>query len=184
MSTDGWIWATERRHLFKSPLEVLVALRIGDSGGLQYRERETSFRLKFEWMADQCACTVAEAIVAVQSVAVATEAELEIIGGEFTFRVPEFATPPDYKRWRKPEITMREQFDAMRPKLVREGFLTDPCRACGAPAEVIDHNIPIARGGTNDCSNLQPLCAFCNNTKKTKTMAEFMAWRIRVAGSA
>ena len=37
---------------------------------------------------------------------------------------------------------------------------------CGSVAELqVDHIIPLARGGTNDFSNLQVLCASCNNAK-------------------
>ena len=48
------------------------------------------------------------------------------------------------------------------------------CRECGASKEdgvtlEIDHIIPVAKGGTNDISNLQTLCKACNRGKYTDT---------------
>lgn len=44
------------------------------------------------------------------------------------------------------------------------------CQSCGKQQKetdlTIDHIIPLARGGSNDISNLQTLC-FCCNRKKT-----------------
>lgn len=49
----------------------------------------------------------------------------------------------------------------------RDGY---HCKSCGkgdrAAKLNIDHIIPIARGGTNDISNLQTLCGSCNSQKK------------------
>lgn len=39
------------------------------------------------------------------------------------------------------------------------------CVACGAPATVADHVIPIAEGGTNTPDNGQPMCEPCHNLK-------------------
>jgi 5-methylcytosine-specific restriction endonuclease McrA len=44
------------------------------------------------------------------------------------------------------------------------------CLKCGTSGPItIDHVIPISRGGTNDPSNLQPLCDSCNKKKHTAT---------------
>lgn len=41
------------------------------------------------------------------------------------------------------------------------------CLACGATANlVIDHILPVLRGGTNDPVNLQTLCRSCNSKKR------------------
>ncbi|MGK7920714.1 MAG: HNH endonuclease [Trichodesmium sp.] len=44
------------------------------------------------------------------------------------------------------------------------------CQSCGKTATetelTIDHIIPLARGGSNDISNLQTLCRNCNQKKK------------------
>ena len=42
------------------------------------------------------------------------------------------------------------------------------CVYCGRPSEHLDHIIPICKGGTNEKSNLQMLCARCNCKKATK----------------
>ncbi len=44
------------------------------------------------------------------------------------------------------------------------------CQSCGKTNEetqlTIDHIIPLAKGGSNDLSNLQTLCFKCNRAKK------------------
>lgn len=51
------------------------------------------------------------------------------------------------------------------------------CKGCGQTAKEtalqIDHIIPIARGGTNDISNLQSLCKACNQRKSHRIDARF-----------
>jgi 5-methylcytosine-specific restriction endonuclease McrA len=52
------------------------------------------------------------------------------------------------------------------------------CLVCEADLSVtgrhVDHNIPLARGGSNDPSNLGLLCPPCNRRKHTRTLAEFI----------
>lgn len=48
------------------------------------------------------------------------------------------------------------------------------CVACGSREDlVIDHKIPVSRGGSSELVNLQPLCFKCNSSKGKKTMEEF-----------
>lgn len=49
------------------------------------------------------------------------------------------------------------------------------CASCGKPLKIgedftIEHVIPISKGGTNDMSNLLPLCEVCNKEKDDRIM--------------
>ena len=43
------------------------------------------------------------------------------------------------------------------------------CAYCGAPAEHLDHVVPICQGGTNNLDNLVAACANCNLSKGGRT---------------
>jgi hypothetical protein len=48
------------------------------------------------------------------------------------------------------------------------------CWYCGDRyGEVVEHQIPIALGGTNDLTNLVPSCQQCNQRKRAKTVDHF-----------
>ena len=51
------------------------------------------------------------------------------------------------------------------------------CKSCGKTQQetelTVDHIIPLARGGSNDISNLQTLCRSCNQEKKNNLDARF-----------
>jgi 5-methylcytosine-specific restriction endonuclease McrA len=47
-------------------------------------------------------------------------------------------------------------------------ILLDPCLYCGAPAEHVDHFIPLARGGRHVLDNLVAACKACNLSKGAK----------------
>lgn len=49
------------------------------------------------------------------------------------------------------------------------------CVYCGDPGPtVVDHVIPLARGGTNGLGNVVPACQVCNSAKGSDTAYEFM----------
>ncbi|WP_412775182.1 HNH endonuclease [Streptomyces platensis] len=51
------------------------------------------------------------------------------------------------------------------------------CVYCGAPAEHIDHVVPISKGGADAAHNLLPACAPCNLSKSDKSLAEWaLSW--------
>ena len=59
------------------------------------------------------------------------------------------------------------------PLAIRLEIWSLPCTVCGSRKNVyIDHIVPVAKGGTNDRSNLQPLCRRCNNTKGSRLTTE------------
>ncbi len=61
-------------------------------------------------------------------------------------------------------------------KVRREVLSAGACAACGSVDElVIDHIIPIAKGGSCEQSNLQALCAPCNRQKGAKMPNEWRA---------
>lgn len=66
----------------------------------------------------------------------------------------------------------------LNAKLRKQILASGECVACGAEDSlVIDHKVPISRGGSDLIENLQPLCRTCNIAKGTKAMAEFMEGR-------
>ena len=68
----------------------------------------------------------------------------------------------------KRTITMKE-FSALKKTAgFKSMFYGKPCVSCGAPSNSIDHIIPVSSGGTNDLSNLQPMCKSCNSKKSNE----------------
>lgn len=47
------------------------------------------------------------------------------------------------------------------------------CAYCDAPAEHLDHVVPLSKGGADAAHNLLPACAPCNLTKSAKSLAEW-----------
>ncbi|KPC63812.1 hypothetical protein ADL27_61320 [Streptomyces sp. NRRL F-6602] len=50
----------------------------------------------------------------------------------------------------------------------------DPCAYCGAPADTIDHIIPVAAGGGGEWGNLAPACLSCNSSKRSEGLLAFL----------
>jgi len=51
------------------------------------------------------------------------------------------------------------------------------CQYCGAQATTVDHVIPVAKGGTDESSNLAAACNRCNYSKHDKDVETFMIER-------
>jgi hypothetical protein len=56
-------------------------------------------------------------------------------------------------------------------------ILPDPCSYCGKRGGIIDHIDAIAKGGTNDWTNLTAACRSCNAKKYTWSLLEFLFQR-------
>ena len=52
------------------------------------------------------------------------------------------------------------------------------CCYCGDPATVLDHFVPVSRGGTDNRDNLWPSCEPCNSSKRAYLLEE---WRATLA---
>lgn len=51
---------------------------------------------------------------------------------------------------------------------------SSPCSTCGSTERIVlDHIIPLARGGRHSIGNLQPLCARCNSRKNARFHSDF-----------
>jgi 5-methylcytosine-specific restriction endonuclease McrA len=76
-----------------------------------------------------------------------------------TDKTPRINIPPDVKK---------HVFD-------RNGYQCQSCHKIDLTAKnlQIDHIIPKAKGGTDDISNLQTLCAKCNREKSAKNDSRF-----------
>lgn len=75
--------------------------------------------------------------------------------------------------WKPPSINDRTRYGAAWQRQRAATLRAEPlCRLCLAagmtvPATIVDHILPIADGGGNEQSNLQPLCKRCHDAIKT-----------------
>lgn len=84
------------------------------------------------------------------------------------FKLAEIATPERRKQIRERyALRLATAPGTASPEAIaaRIAFYGDRCWVCRAPAEQIDHVIPLSRGGSNWPANLRPICAACNQHK-------------------
>ncbi len=75
---------------------------------------------------------------------------------------PVWSVPPQVKR--RERATLRAHRDQWRIQLAAEHG--ERCANCGVEGDlVLDHILPIAKGGRSRLENLQLLCAECNRLK-------------------
>jgi hypothetical protein len=74
---------------------------------------------------------------------------------------------------------MKARRKTIPAKVKRDVLSATACAYCGDEDRVlvIEHIIPVARGGTNDRDNLAAACGTCNTEKLDFTPAEWQAWR-------
>jgi len=48
------------------------------------------------------------------------------------------------------------------------------CVYCGKPATTYDHIVPVSKGGQTTPGNIVPACNFCNSSKKTKDVIQWL----------
>lgn len=53
------------------------------------------------------------------------------------------------------------------------------CTYCGEPGcSVLDHMLPVTRGGKNSFENLFPACETCNTSKGNRTLIEWLVYQL------
>lgn len=86
------------------------------------------------------------------------------------------------RRARKAGATGSHTLIQWQEKLAQLGAA---CTYCGATTRIVkDHDIPLARGGSDDIGNIVPACHHCNSAKRSLTGAEFRVFLRRLSDGA
>lgn len=92
-------------------------------------------------------------------------------------RCPVHQTPTSGKGWHASPLAPKRISGRRLQRLRLDLFTREPfCRTCAAAgrmvlAEVRDHIIPLAEGGTDDDSNIAPICRACSDAKSQREAA-------------
>lgn len=90
---------------------------------------------------------------------------------------PSYLNTPGAVAARKSHIMSQSEVKTIRDKkLKKQQYECVYCNAELKSNSHVDHRTPLARGGTNDSSNLQVLCARCNGEKHSKNHHEYLRW--------
>jgi 5-methylcytosine-specific restriction endonuclease McrA len=84
---------------------------------------------------------------------------------------PYDATDEEWRAWKSRQYHRPNVGRVLR----REVFALhgDLCKYCGGPAEVVDHVVPVTRGGQSVIENLVPACVRCNSSKSAYLVDEW-----------
>jgi 5-methylcytosine-specific restriction protein A len=87
-----------------------------------------------------------------------------------TYRPIAPASRPLTPRLTRQQRGYGEHWQRLRKLVLAEEPLCAECLKAGrtVSAEEVDHRVPLARGGTNDRSNLQALCKSCHSRKTNR----------------
>lgn len=92
------------------------------------------------------------------------------------------ANSPEAKRVRdsrkRRAVSQGPGWDQLRKQVLAE---EQACRTCGQPPDVVDHIVPLFRGGGQGRENLQALCSSCNaeKTRKDTSGSLELTWALR-----
>lgn len=94
-----------------------------------------------------------------------------------TGRCAQHQTPSSGKGWHASPLAPSRISGRRLQRLRLQLFANEPlCRLCAEAgrtrlAEIRDHIIPLAEGGTDDPTNIQPLCRECSDQKSQREAA-------------
>lgn len=95
----------------------------------------------------------------------------------------------NYEKYLKEEAERAQEAERQPPKRVSRSISSSmrlrvykhdgyQCVVCKSNEDlVVDHIVPLAKGGTNARENLQTMCSPCNSSKGVKSMDEWLASR-------
>ena len=89
-------------------------------------------------------------------------------------KISDFISKRGITAWARGVLNVEPVGESLRFEILRRDRI---CQLCGATNRhallEVDHIVPRSKGGTNDPSNLQVLCARCNRAKSNRDQTDF-----------